>query len=248
MLVNLSRVRKVSAPISIGGHNRANRYCANKESDFMHEVSVQLIPQDREFHETEEAFTEEPSIQRVAIEYLNYLDDGTGVLLYRLRGNEERISELLENTDEVISFQALSDGGEYRVHIHFDVYGFSEQLIRLINQHNVSIDFPIECNQRGLRITAIGEQDDIADAVERLPDGILVEIISLTPIENGSSRRPLLSDRQREVLRIAIEEGYYEHPRKISRDGLAEFLGLTGSTVSEHLRKAESKILTDFIR
>lgn len=213
----------------------------------MYEAIVELIPSDRPFHETDKAFIEEPSIQRESIEYFNYLKDGTGVLLYRLRGDDERIDELLEHTDDVISFHLLSDGGGYRVHIHFDADGITEQFIRLMDRHNVSIDFPIECNKRGVRITIIGEKADLAGTVERVPDGILVEILSLVPIERGSSWGQLLSDRQREVLEVAITEGYYEHPRNVTRDELAEIMNLTGSTVSEHLRKAESKILTEYI-
>jgi predicted DNA binding protein len=214
----------------------------------MHEIVVDLIPHDHHIHETEHAFSRDPSVQRESIEYLNYLDDGTGVLLYRLRGEEERITEILEGTDDVISFQTISVADGIRTHIHFEVDGTSERLIQLINQHKVAIDFPIECRDRGIRISAIGEQSDIAAGVERLPEGILVEVVSMTPISESRRHRPLLSERQREVLEVAISEGYYEHPRNVTRDEIANRMGLTGSTISEHLRKAESKVLSEFVQ
>ncbi|MFQ3320256.1 MAG: VCBS repeat-containing protein [Natronomonas sp.] len=213
----------------------------------MHEITIELIPNDRHLHEAEHAFSQDSAIQRESIEYLNYLDDGTGILLYRLRGAEKRIIQLLEETDDVISFQTIRVADGVRTHVHFSVDGTSERLIQLINQHKVAIEFPIECHDRGIRISAIGEQSDIADAVERFPEGLLVEVVSMTPTDASTRHQPLLSERQREVLEIAISEGYYEHPRSVTRDEIANCMGLTGSTVSEHLRKAESKILSDFV-
>lgn len=52
-----------------------------------------------------------------------------------------------------------------------------------------------------------------------------------------------LSDRQREVFDYARERGYYERPRRISAADLAAELDVSKSTVLEHLRKAESKLL-----
>ncbi|MFB6221102.1 MAG: helix-turn-helix domain-containing protein [Halolamina sp.] len=52
-----------------------------------------------------------------------------------------------------------------------------------------------------------------------------------------------LSERQREVFELAKREGYYTWPRETSASALAEKLGISKTTLLEHLRKAESKIL-----
>jgi predicted DNA binding protein len=52
-----------------------------------------------------------------------------------------------------------------------------------------------------------------------------------------------LSERQREVFELAQCEGYYEWPRECSASDLAEALDISKTTLLEHLRKAESKIL-----
>jgi predicted DNA binding protein len=52
-----------------------------------------------------------------------------------------------------------------------------------------------------------------------------------------------LSSRQREVLSLAIEEGYYDSPRSCNLEDLAELDPTSVSTVGEHLRLSESKIL-----
>lgn len=53
-----------------------------------------------------------------------------------------------------------------------------------------------------------------------------------------------LSDRQREILRVAHEGGYYAWPRETSGDELASELGIAAATFHQHLRAAERKIIT----
>lgn len=53
-----------------------------------------------------------------------------------------------------------------------------------------------------------------------------------------------LSPRQRETFQLARSRGYYERPRGVTVRELAAELGVSKSTCCEHLRKAESKLLT----
>lgn len=52
-----------------------------------------------------------------------------------------------------------------------------------------------------------------------------------------------LTERQHEVLEAAFEAGYYDWPREISSEELAEELGISQPTLSEHLTTAERKVL-----
>lgn len=53
----------------------------------------------------------------------------------------------------------------------------------------------------------------------------------------------LLTDRQREILRTAYNEGYYDQPKGINGQQLAEMFDISHSTVHEHLSAAERKIM-----
>ena len=59
---------------------------------------------------------------------------------------------------------------------------------------------------------------------------------------------PELTMRQSEILNIALDKGYYEYPRKISLDKLSKSIKSSFSTIQEHIRKAENKILNFTIR
>lgn len=55
-----------------------------------------------------------------------------------------------------------------------------------------------------------------------------------------------LTQRQFDVLVLALERGFYDQPRRASVDDLAVALKVSSSTVNEHLRKAEERILRRF--
>ena len=52
-----------------------------------------------------------------------------------------------------------------------------------------------------------------------------------------------LSPRQFEVFSYAARKGYFDSPRKLDLEEISANLGLKPATASEHLRKAQSKIL-----
>ena len=59
--------------------------------------------------------------------------------------------------------------------------------------------------------------------------------------------RSRLTDRQREVLETAYEMGYFNHPKQANAGEVAEELGITTSTFTEHLSAAQSKILEELL-
>lgn len=52
-----------------------------------------------------------------------------------------------------------------------------------------------------------------------------------------------LTDPQREALRTAYEMGYYEIPQAASLDAVADRLGITASSLSERLRRAQTHLI-----
>ncbi len=69
-------------------------------------------------------------------------------------------------------------------------------------------------------------------------------------IEDASvlDRKAFLTSRQKEIMAVAMAEGYFEFPRKISLTGLSERVGVKPSTLSEILRSAERRMLQNAIR
>lgn len=78
-------------------------------------------------------------------------------------------------------------------------------------------------------------------------------LVSLRPVDNPQVEKMLLvpasdifaglTDRQMDALVLGLEHGYYSLPSETKIDRLAEGVGVSPSTMSEHLRKAETRIL-----
>lgn len=56
-----------------------------------------------------------------------------------------------------------------------------------------------------------------------------------------------LTARQREVMEVAHEMGYFDYPRNANASEVAEALGIGPSTFIEHLNTAQSKLLADLL-
>lgn len=63
------------------------------------------------------------------------------------------------------------------------------------------------------------------------------------PVRSLDDIVPSLTTRQRDVLRAARQQGYYQIPRETTTKELATAFDLDRRTVEEHLRRAENKIL-----
>lgn len=86
------------------------------------------------------------------------------------------------------------------------------------------------------RLEAIRAETDAEISISRVatPDGGSSETVDRT--DN-------LTPRQREAFELACEQNYYAWPREISTRELADELGVSKTTLLEHLRKAEAKLL-----
>ncbi|MWG33435.1 helix-turn-helix domain-containing protein [Halomarina oriensis] len=59
--------------------------------------------------------------------------------------------------------------------------------------------------------------------------------------------RDSFTDRQYETLETAHEMGYFETPRRSSRNDVADELDITGATFTEHLARAQRKLLDQIL-
>ncbi len=77
------------------------------------------------------------------------------------------------------------------------------------------------------------------------------ELLSLqnTPLQNVYFPKvmPKLTDLQKRALELAINEGYYNAPKRTSLRKLAALSKVSLATFQKHLQKAESKVLPDIL-
>lgn len=108
---------------------------------------------------------------------------------------------------------------------------------------------PLGISEGKVRISFLGSEQQVKEFMEKIDAiGIRYRVVLLADA-NFSPISPLnkLTEKQREVLIAAYKLGYYDIPRKITSEALANKLGLVDSTVVEHLRKAEQRLMTQIL-
>lgn len=110
---------------------------------------------------------------------------------------------------------------------------------------------PVDIRNGVERWTLLTHRDrsEIRAALDEVRDreAAKIELLGISAVDArvGGGTLPLyrLSPRQREVFQLARRSGYYAHPKRATATDLAETLGVTRSTVHEHLHKAEQALL-----
>lgn len=197
-------------------------------------------------HPAYQMFDEESQFTRERIYNLNVLEDGTMVLLGRVRGDLEQIRLVVEEQLDTLGFSISgSDGDGGLVYIHVQPPTEIKRFLELPREHEVFFDFPIEGTRDGkLRFVMIGETNEVLQqALADMPETMdfTIERISAYSDESGAVLA-VLTDRQRDVLDVALELNYYDAPRQATHHDIAEQLGLSVGTVTEHLQKIEAKV------
>ncbi|QLG49204.1 helix-turn-helix domain-containing protein [Natrinema halophilum] len=83
------------------------------------------------------------------------------------------------------------------------------------------------------------DRDALCEAYDQLVDrGINADLRRVTDVTDTTDHRTRLTPEQQEALEAALEYGYFEIPRGISMEDLAEELGISHQALSERFRRA----------
>ena len=107
----------------------------------------------------------------------------------------------------------------------------------------LEMPFEIDGGEATWTLTASQEAiSELGDQFDALGVSYTVDYLQQEVAESEE----LLTDRQRSIVRAAIDRGYYDTPRECSLTELADAVGLAKSTVSETLHRAEERVMKEF--
>ncbi len=87
------------------------------------------------------------------------------------------------------------------------------------------------------------KNDQIKALIARMKDnGMNATLQSISDI----SSREELTKRQEDILKIALEKGYFDYPKRTSIRELARVFGISISTLSEILRSGQKKVMASY--
>ncbi|HJM24461.1 MAG TPA: helix-turn-helix domain-containing protein, partial [Candidatus Thalassarchaeaceae archaeon] len=98
--------------------------------------------------------------------------------------------------------------------------------------------------KNGLEVRIFGISSSIRSFLEFVRAVMPPDTVSVQTIKNGAAKDyDFLTEKQREVLELAVRRGYYEEGSEVTLKLLAAELGIARSTIGEHLKRAESEVV-----
>ncbi|MGA9400036.1 helix-turn-helix domain-containing protein [Haladaptatus sp.] len=170
-------------------------------------------------------------------------------------GGDERASALVETTR--VPVDDLRESAErdpsidsFRVVMHGDgkiVFrneATSHETYDIFRDTGTMPEYPVTIRNGSVDVSVTETRERIVELKQALEGmGAAVEIVAIRTTGDSSG---LLTERQAEIVDLAVEEGYYEVPRRCSITRLAELLDVSKSTVSGVLHRAESRLVHEY--
>lgn len=149
----------------------------------------------------------------------------------------ETIAAAAADHPSIASLEVLDRSGETLI----GRYETTESgLYDFINESTLPPEYPIVVRDGWAEWDLTGSREELKEFQTWLENlGFDYELVSLV---RADSRDGLLTDRQREVLRVAQKEGYFEIPRECTLGDLAHRFDIDKSTASEILRRAQGRL------
>ena len=194
---------------------------------------------------------EEPNVVRDRIYQYTMVDGDTVVMLSRFRGNLNHARVVLETSPKILTYDLVKTGCEEGLaYVHCKATDPIKSLIESLESHELILDLPIKFRSNGrIQVTLIATGETLQKIVADIPDSIRVTLNETGEFPSSSqSIDNSLTDRQTEVLRIAVENGYYKVPRQTTINDLATELDISSATLGEHLQKIEARIITKAVK
>lgn len=137
------------------------------------------------------------------------------------------------------------DGNTYTCLIKIEYRRNLMRVLKLFHVEDLIYDLPFIISEEKVVFAFIAESETLKKLLSVIKPLGFVKNISFQKVSFSEySALSCLTGRQKEIILAAKENGYYEFPRRITTERLAEKLGISKATTVEHLRKAENRIVS----
>lgn len=151
-------------------------------------------------------------------------------LIHQFEDSEVRSYEILNTDEQQVLIQCMLPMSE--------AYG------TLRTSGNLP-EYPVRLQDGWFSFSVTASQEQLSTYTDELAAADIPYQILLLSQSHESSE--LLTDRQWQFITEAVERGYYDTPRGCTLDELAETFDINKSSSSRLLRRAENRIIKEFI-
>lgn len=159
-----------------------------------------------------------------------------------ISADPDEVSEAIRSHSAIRSHQQLDSAGDRSL----SRYETTESdLYEFVEEASLAPEYPITVQDGWFEYDLTATRDEYEQFRQVLEESNLAyELVSIVQFFEAEG---LLTDRQHQVLETAFREGYFEVPRECTLAELAEELGVDKSTVSEILRRADGRIIKQYL-
>lgn len=179
----------------------------------------------------------------------NFADPEAPVLLFVVEGDRERVTADLEAAAEVLEYETTPvEDGTFVLYVRAAPNQPAQKVIEQLTGSGLVPSLPIVYRDGAGHVELVGTDAALQGVVAGLPPFVEVSVEEVGPFDDApDSVLATLSERQREALLAAVDLGYYHSPRRATHADVAAALSCAESTASEHLQKAESKLVREVV-
>jgi predicted DNA binding protein len=209
-------------------------------------VSITAGGREAEIHPMYGVMTNAPFVERATALQWNYTGDALGILHYVV-GDREAFVAAVEEVPVVIGYDVVpATDASFYAYIRDDTTEALSDLFEPITRGGVVVIPPIRYDEDGtVSFSLFGPDAELQAALEAVDGPVDVTVERVGGLEATTAAvETHLTRRQREVIEAAVELGYYEVPREADHEAVAAAIDCAPSTAAEHLRKAESKVVS----
>lgn len=215
-------------------------------------VVTYTITPDRGYFDKGEQVLWESDIYFETIQTMEFLEDGSIVVVYEVDGDVETLCEVLDAADEKVIDYATSNGENLLV---LQLWFYPDEALKNVlsaqRSFGVSVEYPTEYvshDPTTVELTETGPRDVIRERIQRTREVADVSIKQINRYDPSSGLLfQELTERQQEVLHVATELGYYKLPRETTHEEIADELGCSRSVVGQHLRRIEATVMSELV-
>lgn len=184
-------------------------------------------------------------VERATALQWNYTGDALGIL-HHVVGDAEALEAAMREIPEVVGYDvARVDARSFYVYVRDTTTGPLRELFAPVASGGLLVVPPVRYEPDGTVVFSMfGPDAELQAAVTSVPPPVEVNVEAVGGLaDTTAALEARLTDRQREVVETAVAVGYYDVPRTASQADVAAELDRAPSTVAEHLRKAESRLM-----
>lgn len=171
-----------------------------------------------------------------------HAEDGLCVLMEANTSNAEAIIQDFEEASEIRSYEVLNATEQTLLIQHVMQEPAPRQML---HSAGIAPKFPLTLRNGWTIVESFTTHEQLSQLKAAFEtNGVAYEVMSVTPLTDPTN---LLTDHQWRVITEAVTSGYYDSPRECSLTDLAAILGISKSTASDVLHRAEGHIIKEFV-